>query len=121
LNKHLWTSSFALFTGGIALACLGVCLRAVEGRRAAWARPFEALGRRALLAYIAAGLLYGIQEYVSMPLPGGPGDLKLWLTGRLFEPWMTAKAASLAYAASYTAAIAAAALLVAQRLDRRQQ
>lgn len=122
LNKHLWTSSYALFTGGLALAALGACMSAVEGRPAVWARPFEALGRRALLAYVAAGFFYGVQEFIDVSLPGGaPGNVKLWLTARLFEPWMTVKAASLAYAVAYTSAITAAASLVAKRFDRRQQ
>jgi len=117
LNKHLWTSSYALFAGGLSLAGLAACLFAVEGRAAAWCRPFEALGRRALIVYILSGFIYGIQEFVSMTLPGGgAGNLKLWLTAILFEPWMTAKAASLAYAAVFTAT----ALFVAQRFDRRQ-
>ncbi len=121
LNKHLWTSSYALFTGGLALAGLAACLLTIEHRNGSWARPFEALGRRALLAYLLAGLFYGIQEFVTVTLPGGaPGDIKLWLTARLFEPWMTAKAASLAYASVYTAAIATMSL-VAERFNRRQQ
>lgn len=122
LNKHLWTSSYALFTGGAALAALGACLLAVEGKAARWAGPFEALGRRALLAYVAAGFFYGIQEYVGVRLPGGaPGNVKLWLTTVVFGAWLPPKAASLAYAAAYAAAIAAAALLVAKRLDGREQ
>lgn len=122
LNKHLWTSSYALFAGGLALAGLAACLFAVEGRPSAWARPFEALGRRALIVYILAGFVYGIQEYVSVTLPGGAqGNIKLWLTASLFTPCMPAKAASLSYAAVYTAATAALASLVAQRFDRRQQ
>lgn len=122
LNKHIWTSSFALFTGGLALAGLGGCLLAIEGQTAAWARPFEALGKRALMVYLLAGMLYGIQEFISVTMPGGGrGDVKLWLTAHLFEPWMTAKAASLTYAAIYTVAIAAVVSLVAQRFDRRQQ
>lgn len=122
LNKHLWTSSYALFTGGLALMGLAACLIAVEGRTSAWARPFETLGRRALIVYILAGLFYGIQEYISVPMSNGePGDAKLWLTARLFEPWLPAKCASLAYAVIYTAAIAAVVSLVAQRFDRRQQ
>jgi predicted acyltransferase len=121
-NKHLWTSSYALFTGGLALMGLAACLAAVEGRTAAWARSFEALGRRALIVYILAGFVYGIQEYVDVALPSGePGNIKLWLTARLFEPWMTAKAASLSYASIYTVAIATIVSLVAQRFDRRQQ
>ena len=108
LNKHIWTSSFALFSGGLALAGLAVCLRFVEGRPARWAAPFEALGRRALLAYVLAGLVYGIQEFVRMPLPdGSPGNLKLWLNASLFGSWLPPSAASLAYALVFTAAATA--------------
>ncbi len=122
LNKHLWTSSYALFTGGFALMGLAACLAAIEGRAAAWARPFEPMGRRALVVYILAGLFYGIQEFIPVTMPNGaPGDAKLWLTARLLEPWMTGKAASLAYAVIYTVAIATVASLVAERFDRRQQ
>jgi len=117
MNKHMWTSSYALFTGGLALAGLSACLLMVEGRPARWAGPFEALGRRALLVYILAGFAYGIQESIKMTLPGGiEGNLKLWLTARLFRPWMTAKAASAAYAAAFTALTAA----LERRFDRRK-
>lgn len=122
LNKHLWTSSYALFTAGLAFAALAACLIAVEGRSAAWAAPFEALGRRALLAYIASGFFYGISEFVDVTLPNGtPGNVKLWLNAVLFEGWLPARGASLAFAVVYTAAITTAALLVAKRFDRRQQ
>lgn len=103
LNKHIWTSSFALFSGGLSLVGLALCLRAVEGRPARWAAPFGALGRRALLVYVLAGLVYGIQEFVRMPLPdGSPGNLKLWLNAELFGSWLPARAASLAYALVFT-------------------
>lgn len=121
LNKHLWTSSYALFTAGLAMAALAACLYAVEGRAAAWAGPFEALGRRALLWYVASGFFYGIQEFVDVRMPGGVANVKLWLTATLFEPWLPPQAASLAYGLVYTALIAAGALLVAKRLDRRQE
>lgn len=110
LNKHLWTSSYAVFAGGLSLAGLGLCLRLVEERPARWARPFEGLGRRALAAYVLAGLAYGIQEFVRVPLPGGaPGNLKLMLTASLFGSWLPPKAASLAYALAFTGTAAAAA------------
>lgn len=105
LNKHIWTSSFALFSGGLSLAGLALCLRLVENRPARWAAPFEALGRRALLVYVLAGLVYGIQEFVCLPLPdGSPGNLKLWLNAVLFGSWLPPCAASLAYALVFTAA-----------------
>ena len=108
LNKHLWTSSYAVFAGGLSLAGLALCLRLVETRPARWASPFEALGRRALTAYVLAGLAYGIQEFVRVPLPdGSPGNLKLLLTAALFGSWLPPKAASLAYALAFTGAAAA--------------
>lgn len=122
LNKHLWTSSFALYSGGSALAGLAALHFAVEARAAEWARPFETMGRHALALYLLAGFAYGVQESIRMPVAGAvEGNLKLWLTARLLQPWMTAAAASLAYAAIFAAAMAAAASLVAQRFDRRQQ
>ncbi len=115
-NKHIWTSSYSLFTAGLALATLSACLRAVEGRKAAWAGPFEAVGRRALAVYLAAGFFYGIQESVPMILPDGTaGNLKLWLTARLFPVWISAKGASLLYALGYTAATVAAVTAYASR------
>lgn len=107
LNKHIWTSSFALFAGGLALAALALCLRAVEGRPAAWAAPFEAAGRRALSMYVFAGAAYGIAEYLDWKRP----------TNGLLEAVMSQRAASLVWASAFTAAV----LLVAQGLDRRQQ
>ncbi|MBI2384778.1 MAG: DUF1624 domain-containing protein [Elusimicrobia bacterium] len=119
LNKHLWTSSYALFAGGLSLAGLAFCLRLVEARPARWARPFEALGRRALAAYVLAGLAYGIQEFVRTPLPdGSPGNLKLLVTVSLFGSWLRPKAASLAYALVFTGAAAAAAAVAARREPR---
>ncbi len=62
INKALWTSSFALFTGGIAGAALGACAWLFDGRPlAGWRRglahPFLVFGHNAILAYVASGLL----------------------------------------------------------------
>ncbi|HAZ09282.1 MAG TPA: DUF5009 domain-containing protein [Elusimicrobia bacterium] len=119
VNKHLWTSSYALLSGGLAVAGLGALALTIEGRTARWAAPFEALGRHALTAYILSGLLYGIQEFVVVRLPdGAQGNVKLWLVARLFDPWLSARAASLAYALAFTALCAAAAALYEARLTR---
>lgn len=107
LNKHLWTSSFALFAGGLGLAGLAACLGAVEGKPARWAAPFEALGRHALAAYVLAGTAYGLAEFLDWKRP----------TNALLEAVMSQRAASLVWASAFTAAV----LFVAQRLDRRQQ
>ena len=33
INKNLWTSSYVLFTGGLAAACLAVCYWLCDARR----------------------------------------------------------------------------------------
>ncbi len=105
LNKHIWTSSFVLFTGGIALLGLGLCYAFLDDDRGwkAWlARPLEVFGRNPLIAYFASGLFYGVQEFVPMRVQGAQGNLKLWLTYTLFAPWLSPRSASLAYALAYT-------------------
>lgn len=104
INKTLWTSSYALVTAGVGLAALAFCFWAVELRQAAfWTKPFEVFGRNSLLAYVLSGLFYGAQEFAQRPMPdGSPGDVKLWLTAKIFGSWLGPKDASLAYALACT-------------------
>lgn len=61
INKMLWTSTFVLYTSGLAFLCLAGCLWLVDlHRRAAapprWTFPFIVLGTNAIFAYLASGL-----------------------------------------------------------------
>ena len=100
LNKHLWTSSYALLGGGLSVAGVaGAAALLDRGARAAWATPFEALGRRALAAYVLAGFAYDLTEYLRLK---GPADAA---AAALFG----AKGGSLAYALLFVGAALAAA------------
>ncbi len=58
INKNLWTSSYVLVTGGLALIGLACCMYVVEVKeRKTWAKPFVILGVNAIAAYTFAGLL----------------------------------------------------------------
>jgi predicted acyltransferase len=63
INKMLWTSSYVLFTGGLALIALaasvwGMDVRRREGTEPGWAAtPFIWLGSNAIFAYLASGLV----------------------------------------------------------------
>lgn len=115
LNKHLWTSSYALVAGGLCLAGLGAVLALGRESPPRGGRALEALGRRALAAYVLSGWAYGILEFVPARLPdGSAGNAKLWLTAALFSPWLEPRWASLAFALAFVAASAAA----ASRLDQ---
>jgi predicted acyltransferase len=104
INKSLWTSSFALFSAGMAAQCLAVChwLVDVRGWRAL-ARPFSAFGRNALAAYV---LSVGFDSLLSrLSIAGSSIKGMLFRTG--FASWLRPccgmEAASLAYALAYVA------------------
>ena len=51
--KHIWTSSFVLFSGGICLLLLGVFYLVIDvWRLRRWAFPFVVIGSNAILAYM---------------------------------------------------------------------
>ncbi len=66
LNKRLWTSSFALFTTGIAMSLLAVLFWSIDGKkkqdaqRSLWAKPWLVFGTNALTAYVLSELLAAV-------------------------------------------------------------
>ncbi|OGR93026.1 MAG: hypothetical protein A2992_04620 [Elusimicrobia bacterium RIFCSPLOWO2_01_FULL_59_12] len=103
INKALWTSSYVLWTGGLALIILAICYGLIEvyGRRG-WCKPFEALGINAIAAYLLHILFLKIQNLIHVPrLDGSPGNLRLYISEHLFG-WTSLENASLFYALSYT-------------------
>jgi predicted acyltransferase len=56
INKKLWTSSYVLFSAGLALIFLALCywVMDIKGWRGAWTKPFLIFGRNAIAAYIVA-------------------------------------------------------------------
>jgi len=61
INKNLWTSSFALFTGGFALLFLALLYWIVEVKkwRAWWTMPILVLGMNAIAGFVLDSLVYG--------------------------------------------------------------
>ena len=88
INKSLWTSSYVLFSGGIAFQALAACYWIVDvRRRGAWARPFEVFGTNALFAFVVSGLLARLLVLWTLPGPDGtPVDAKDWLYENVLRP-----------------------------------
>lgn len=61
INKNLWTSSFALFTGGFALIFLALLYWILEIKRwrGAWTIPILVFGTNAIAGFVADSLVYG--------------------------------------------------------------
>ncbi len=59
INKKIWTSSFVLFTSGMAVMVLCVLMYVIEfkNRRGAWCRFFEAFGKNPLFVFVLSGLI----------------------------------------------------------------
>jgi len=106
INKNLWTSSFALFTAGMAAQFLAVCHWLVDvRRRRGWVVPFVALGRNALAAYV---LSIGLDSLLTRwTIDSGGPSLKWMLYHASFATWLQGccrpESASLAYAIAYVA------------------
>jgi predicted acyltransferase len=72
INKSLWTSSYAVFTAGVALNLFATChwLIDVKGYRR-WAAPFVVYGTNSIVAYVLSSLLAKILLLWTVAAPGG--------------------------------------------------
>jgi predicted acyltransferase len=104
INKNLWTSSFALFSAGLAAQTLAAFhwLVDVQGWRT-WSRPLAVYGRNPLAAYF---LSVGFDSLLTHATVAG-GSVKGVVYRSAFVPWLRpccgAEAASLGYAVAYVA------------------
>jgi len=103
INKALWTSSYVLYTAGLALLALALCYMVIEVKGVkAWSKPFEIYGMNAIAAYITPILLLKFLVLYKLDVPGGdPIQLRVWLCDRVFGTWLSPLNASAAFAFSY--------------------
>jgi predicted acyltransferase len=101
INKKIWTSSYVLLSGGLAMQMLAGCL--VKFDIWGWrrlARPYEIVGINAIFVFVGAGLL---ATALGRWMIGGV-TAKEWLYNNLFASWIAdPKLASLAYAIMFVA------------------
>lgn len=103
INKALWTSSYVMFTGGLALQLLALCYWAIDvkGYRR-WAQPFVVFGVNALALYVLSSLMADVLSVITAPrLDGSTGDLKTFIYERMLATWLSPINASLAFALGY--------------------
>jgi predicted acyltransferase len=103
INKSLWTSSYALFTAGLASICLGVLYWLVDARGwKRWTVPARVLGMNAIAAYVLAGIAARLLYLMKVTGPGGiPLTIKAWIYHSLFASWLSDFNASLAYTIAF--------------------
>jgi predicted acyltransferase len=103
INKSLWTSSYVLFTGGLAAIALALCSLWTDekhtGFRITASEPFVALGRNALLLFVLSGLVGRLLSVITVD-PAAGLTLKSWIYDSAFSPFASPKNASLLFAAA---------------------
>jgi predicted acyltransferase len=100
INKALWTSSYVMFTGGLALQLLALCYWVIDikGYRR-WAWPFVVFGVNAIALFVGSGLMVKLMGMIKVPRGDGPTtSLQGWIFHNLFLPWASPINASLSYA-----------------------
>lgn len=102
INKKLWTSSYVLFTAGLALICLSACYSLVDIKRlrGRWTTVVLVFGMNAIAAYFFSEFASKIIE--SVHLSSGM-SVQEWIYQSAFAPLANPANASLAYALAYVA------------------
>jgi predicted acyltransferase len=85
-NKSLWTSSYVLFTSGIALHGLAISYWIIDvSAYKGFTKPFIAFGSNAITAYILSEVVEACLNII--PHPTGV-SLKAWLFDHLYASWL---------------------------------
>jgi predicted acyltransferase len=103
INKNLWTSSYVLFTAGLALLLLAAFYYIIDMKhRDGWAKPFLVFGTNAIVAYAGSALIAKTAMLIHWQEPGGRTvTLQAWLYQHLFAAWLPDYVASLAWALTF--------------------
>jgi predicted acyltransferase len=98
--RELWTSSYVLFTAGIALAVWGAFywLVDVKGYKR-WTKPFAVYGVSCILIFVISHVVGAIPYAIRVPVANSQNpSLQAFFMRYVFQSWLNPQSASLAFA-----------------------
>ena len=118
INKNLWTSSYVLFSAGLSLVLLALCIWLVDirrmnerpvGRGLLW--PWLGFGANAITAFVLSNFMVEVMLWIKVPAgalanPAAPGSSVsawLWVYQHGFARGHSTELTSLAFALAFTA------------------
>jgi predicted acyltransferase len=103
INKSLWTSSYVLFTAGMAAVSLATIMWIVDFQKIrGWTRPFVIYGINPIIAFIGSGVMARlIYSIIKVDSDGKRIPLQSWLYQTFFASWLNPVNASLAFAIAF--------------------
>ena len=102
INKNLWTSSYVVFTAGMACVVIGVWAWVIDVRgNKTWAKPFITYGLNPLAAFVGSGAMARVMGMIHVNYGGETVSLQQAIYRAVFASWLTPINASLAYALGF--------------------
>ena len=104
INKSLWTSSYVLFTGGIAMQFFAACYWLLDLKKYGrwWSKPFVVFGVNALVLFVGSGVMARLLTLIKVQASdGNPVALQTWIFRNGFLSWLPPYRASLAFATCF--------------------
>jgi predicted acyltransferase len=100
INKSLWTSSYVLFTAGLAAVSIGTIMWMVDVRGwKRWATPFVIYGTNPMVAFVGSGVLARcIYSLFTVNYGGERVPVQAAIYRAMFASWLSPVNASLAFA-----------------------
>ena len=99
INKHIWTSSYVMFSSGIAMVILAISIFIIDDRNYDFGLKFIiAFGSNEITAYVLHGILWKLFQFSFF---GNIGFQELWMDYGI-EFGLSPKLVSLGWAIFYT-------------------
>lgn len=102
INKNLWTSSYVVFSAGVAMLVLATASWLIEIRRVrGWTRPLVTYGQNPLAAFLGSGAMARTLGLLQVHGTTGSVSVKEAIFERGFASWLAPIDASLLFAVSF--------------------
>jgi predicted acyltransferase len=116
INKNLWTSSYVVFTAGLALLFLALCYWAIDhlGYKKA-AIPFVVFGVNPITIFVLSGIVADLIDLIRvgpMRPDGSQSTLKAYVYENFFASWAGPLNGSLLFALAFVALLFVPALVL---------
>jgi predicted acyltransferase len=103
INKNLWTSSYVVFTAGMAGVALATVMWIVDYTSVKWwTKPFVVFGVNPIVAFVGSGVMARlIYTLWHVNYAGKPTAVQDAIYQSVFLPWLPPRVASLAFAITF--------------------
>lgn len=87
INKALWTSSYVIYTAGLATMILSLLYYITDIRKqTGWTKPFIIFGVNPMVVFFFSGIIPRVLGMIKLPMGETPTDLKTYLYETMIVP-----------------------------------